>query len=59
MQDHDKLELVTKMSATMVELSSLDFLEKTTDNFSHERIVASGEVHKAFVYKVCRVLSLP
>ncbi|XP_024311752.1 receptor like protein kinase S.2 isoform X1 [Brachypodium distachyon] len=51
MQDHDKLELVTKMSATMVELSSLDFLEKTTDNFSHERIVASGEVHKAFVYK--------
>ncbi|VAH13413.1 unnamed protein product [Triticum turgidum subsp. durum] len=53
-QEDDMPDLLSKLSLS-AELSSLDFLEKITDGFSHERIVGKDSphavVHKAFVYE--------
>ncbi|VAH13383.1 unnamed protein product [Triticum turgidum subsp. durum] len=54
-QEGDMADLLSRLSVS-AELSSLDFLEKITDDFSHERIIGKdgtfkGSRHKAFVYK--------
>ncbi|KAM3400214.1 hypothetical protein ACQJBY_005225 [Aegilops geniculata] len=53
-QEGDVADLLSRLSVS-AELSSLDFLEKITDVFSHERIVGKDGTfkgpHKAFVYK--------
>ncbi|VAH13379.1 unnamed protein product [Triticum turgidum subsp. durum] len=54
-QEGDMADLLSRLSMS-AELSSLDFLEKITDDFSHERIIGKdgtfkGSRHKAFVYK--------
>lgn len=53
-QEADMPDLLSKLSLS-AELSSLDFLEKITDGFSHERIVGKdgphAVYHKAFVYE--------
>ncbi|KAM3400217.1 hypothetical protein ACQJBY_005227 [Aegilops geniculata] len=53
-QEDDMPDLLSKLSLS-AELSSLDFLEKITDGFSHERIIGKDSphaiVHKAFVYE--------